>query len=140
MPVAHGRLWDESCFLSAGEILTRLERDLGRLEPRPAADPSAPARLYAPAKAPGAIGFISAVSAHFCSGCNRLRLTADGKLKPCLLTDREINLREPLRTGASDQELRELFLAAAGHKPVSHLEAGPADSAGAERGMSRIGG
>ncbi len=141
MPIGSDGLWRPDSFLSAGELMTILARELGPLEPLPADDPSAPARLYAPRGARGAIGFISAMSGHFCGDCNRLRLTADGKLKPCLLTDREIDLRGPLRAGVDDEALRALFLLSAGQKPPSYLEAGAADLAStSRREMSRIGG
>lgn len=141
MPIGPDGLWNQESFLSAGEVMTTLSRELGPLTPRAEAEPGAPARLYTLPGARGSVGFISAVSEHFCGHCNRLRLTADGKLKPCLLTNREVDLRGPLRAGASDEELRELFLAAAGQKPVSHLEKAPEDlMADGRREMSRIGG
>lgn len=141
MPIGSDGLWNQDRFLSAGELMSALNRELGQLIPLANSDPSAPARLYAPRGARGAIGFISAVSEHFCGDCNRLRLTADGKLKPCLLTDREIDLRGPLRAGAPDDELSDLFLSAAGLKPTSHLETAAGDRrSDGRREMSRIGG
>jgi cyclic pyranopterin phosphate synthase len=83
-------------------------------------------KLYGPAErfkfhgAPGEIGFISAISHHFCAMCNRLRLTPTGSLRPCLLSDQEIDLRSPMRSGASDNELARIFLKAALTKPYSH--------------------
>jgi cyclic pyranopterin phosphate synthase len=70
--------------------------------------------------APGEIGFISAISHHFCAMCNRLRLTPTGSLRPCLLSDQEIDLRSSMRSGASDNELARIFLKAALTKPHSH--------------------
>ena len=141
MPVGGEGLWRADRFLPAAELLERLTRELGPLAPLTPDDPSAPARLFKPAGAPGAIGFISALSGHFCGQCNRLRLTADGRLKPCLLTDREIDLRTPLRSGADDDFIKDLFLFAAGEKPVSHLTARADEmSSPAGRQMSRIGG
>jgi cyclic pyranopterin phosphate synthase len=141
MPIGRGDLWRGGTYLPTAELLALVARDLGPLEALPPGDPSAPARLYRARGALGAIGFISPLSGHFCDHCNRLRLTADGKLKPCLLTDREIDLRGPLRAGAGDEDLLALFLVAAGHKPVSHLEAGAEGAApGRGREMSRIGG
>lgn len=141
MPIGLHGLWTRERFLSAGEIMAGLTRDLGELTPKEIDNPSAPARLYTPRGARGSIGFISAISNHFCGYCNRLRLTADGKIKACLLTDQEVDLKSPLRAGASDDELREIFLLAAGQKPVSHLEKS-LDGAGSNsiREMSCIGG
>ncbi len=66
------------------------------------------------------MGFISAVSEHFCQQCNRLRLTADGQLRPCLLSDQEIDLRSRLRQGAGVDEIQRLLLAAIERKPWRH--------------------
>jgi cyclic pyranopterin phosphate synthase len=60
------------------------------------------------------------VSEHFCQHCNRLRLTADGQLRPCLLSDQEFDLRTPLRRGAGVDQIQELLLSAIGHKPQQH--------------------
>lgn len=78
-----------------------------------------PARYWKLPGAQGTIGFITSVSDHFCSSCNRLRLTADGKLRPCLFSDQEIDVREVLRTGSKD-ELEALFRTALEQKPESH--------------------
>jgi cyclic pyranopterin phosphate synthase len=64
--------------------------------------------------------FISAVTEHFCQGCNRLRLTSDGRLLPCLLSGTSVDLRTPLRQSATDEELRALFLQAVLIKPRGH--------------------
>lgn len=78
-----------------------------------------PARYWKLPGAAGTIGFITSVSDHFCNSCNRLRLTADGKLRLCLFSDTEIDLREALRTGTAD-EVETLFKAALSQKPESH--------------------
>jgi len=70
--------------------------------------------------APGEIGFISPLTHHFCQLCNRLRLTASGHLRPCLLSDQEIDLKTPMRAGASDNDLARIFLKAAENKPGAH--------------------
>ena len=70
--------------------------------------------------APGEIGFISPLTHHFCQVCNRLRLTASGHLRPCLLSDREIDLKTPMRADASDNDLAQIFLKAADNKPRAH--------------------
>lgn len=98
-----------------------------------------PAERWRFKSAQGEIGFIGALSNHFCGTCNRLRLTASGQLRACLLADREIDIKTPLRSGATDAELAQLFLAAAQIKPERHhLSDDPEQSASSE--MSSIGG
>ncbi|WP_346353782.1 GTP 3',8-cyclase MoaA [Azotosporobacter soli] len=100
-----------------------------------------PARYYHLADSRGTFGFIAPLTEHFCGECNRLRLTADGKLKPCLLGEAEIDLAGPLRGGASDQELLQLFDRAVCQKPSGHaLCAGSENPVQRKRGMSQIGG
>ncbi|SPF47981.1 Cyclic pyranopterin monophosphate synthase [Candidatus Desulfosporosinus infrequens] len=79
-----------------------------------------PAEYFRPSGFKGSIGFISAMSRHFCNTCNRVRLTADGKLRPCLHSKHEVDLREALRKGSSDLEILELFAQAVWHKPAEH--------------------
>ena len=93
-----------------------------------------PARYFAFPGAQGTVGFISPLSRHFCSKCNRLRLTADGKLRPCLFSDREIDVRSALRDGG-EEAVYECFLQALDMKPDEHH-----DKIGTERNMSQIGG
>jgi len=89
--------------------------------------------------APGEIGFISPLTHHFCQVCNRLRLTASGHLRPCLLSDRGIDLKTPMRAGASDNDLARIFLKAAENKPRAHGLV--AENCGSLSGqMSAIGG
>ncbi len=93
-----------------------------------------PARYFAFPGAQGTVGFISPLSRHFCSECNRLRLTADGKLRPCLFSDEEIDVRTALHDGGEDA-VYECFLQALHLKPDEHH-----DKVGTERNMSQIGG
>jgi cyclic pyranopterin phosphate synthase len=79
-----------------------------------------PAKYFRLDGARGTVGFIGAVTECFCSGCNRFRLTADGKLRPCLLDDDEVDIREALRRGASIAELAEIIKSAAMHKQEQH--------------------
>jgi cyclic pyranopterin phosphate synthase len=79
-----------------------------------------PTVRYAFEGAPGEIGFISPLTNHFCQTCNRLRLTANGTLRPCLLSDKEVDIKGPLRDGASDRELARIFLKTAHKKPHNH--------------------
>lgn len=98
---------------------------------------SSPAKIYSVPGFQGTIGFISPVSRHFCDSCNRIRLTPDGYLKPCLLSNDEYSLRDELRSGISDAELREKIKQIVWNKPTEHhLKQGKKS----ERGMSRIGG
>ncbi|MDR1920174.1 MAG: GTP 3',8-cyclase MoaA [Candidatus Adiutrix sp.] len=120
MPIGRQTIWSAASCVPSGELLARLRERLPPLSPLAGPDPHAPARLYKPEGAPGAVGFISPMSDHFCGLCNRLRLTADGKLKPCLLTESEINIGAALRRGAGDDELRALFQLAASLKPLRH--------------------
>jgi len=107
-----------SSFVSVNEIRERLVT-LGKLEPC-IFKGNGPAKYYRLPHANGTIGFITPVSEHFCFHCNRLRLTADGKLRPCLLSDREIDLRQPLRNGISAEELKKLIKRAVDSKPQQH--------------------
>lgn len=79
-----------------------------------------PARYYRFAGAEGVIGFISAVSHHFCSDCNRLRLTADGKIRPCLFSGSTIDLKSAITMGASDKEIERLLRLSVAVKPEGH--------------------
>ncbi len=106
-------------FVSVNEMKERLEF-IGKLEPCLPGVGNGPAKYYRFPGAKGSIGFITPVSEHFCFQCNRLRLTADGKLKPCLLAEDEIDLREPLRNGTSAEGLKELIKEAVSRKPLQH--------------------
>ncbi len=108
-------------FVPVAEMKQHIQTVLGDLVPDVARVPgNGPARYYRLDGALGSVGFISAVSEHFCDRCNRLRLTADGALRPCLMADGETDLRTPLRTGASDAELKELFAQSVAAKPERH--------------------
>ena len=107
-----------SSFVSVNEVRKRLA-SLGELEPCTFKG-NGPAKYYRLPQAKGTIGFITPVSEHFCFHCNRLRLTADGKLRPCLLSEQEIDLRQPLRQGISAEELKKLIKRAVDSKPQKH--------------------
>ncbi len=92
--------------------LSRMRQEvsrLGRLQPVETTEGNGPARYFKYENSPGRIGFIAPISQCFCAQCNRLRLTSDGKLRSCLLSNQELDLRGPLRAGASAVELRDLF-------------------------------
>ena len=107
-----------SPFIPLTEIKQRLAA-LGELEPC-SVKGNGPAKYFRLPQANGTIGFITPVSEHFCFHCNRLRLTADGKLRPCLLSEEEIDLRQPLRGGISSAELKSLIEKAVARKPLRH--------------------
>ena len=109
----------EPQFVSASDMRQRLE-PLGKLEPCSVSAGNGPAKYFRLPDAGGTIGFITPVSEHFCFSCNRLRLTADGKLRPCLLSEEEIDLKQPLRSGASSVELRKLIENIVANKPLKH--------------------
>lgn len=114
----------------------------GKAMLKPAGDVrgNGPAKYYQFPKALGTFGFITPISDHFCSACNRLRLTADGKLRPCLLSSDEIDIKTPLRGGASDRELVRLFRAAIAAKPKGHTLCRASGFPAFGRSMSQIGG
>jgi cyclic pyranopterin phosphate synthase len=137
MPIGHAARTPQRRILTP-EIRQRLER-LGPLRPVARQAGDGPAERFRLKDARGEIGFISAISRHFCAGCNRLRLTARGRLRPCLLSDVELDLCTPLRQGASDDALAEIFRQAACAKPSRH-DLASADSAPLQGQMCAIGG
>jgi cyclic pyranopterin phosphate synthase len=137
MPIGKQPLSD-SCFVSAGEVRSRIESALGKLEPAKMGVGGGPARYYRLRGGKGTVGFITPISEHFCYRCNRLRLTADGKLRPCLLSDYEIDLRSPLRRGAGIDEIRNLIVEGIESKPRRHRLSEMIRPS--ERAMSEIGG
>jgi len=124
-------------MVSAREIQRQLAV-LGKLEPCKTRQGNGPARYFRFPGANGTIGFISPVTEHFCSTCNRLRLTADGHLRPCLLDDDEIDIKGAMRGGASDEEMRVIIQkAVAGKRERHHLNEG---QRAPEKSMRQIGG
>jgi GTP 3',8-cyclase len=109
MPLDAQHLWDRGKVLLAGDIIRILSREIAPLIPIPSADPRAPALRYRFADGIGSVGFIASISQPFCGSCNRLRLTADGKLRNCLFAIEEDDLRGLLRGGATDQEIAALI-------------------------------
>jgi GTP 3',8-cyclase len=106
-------------FVSVKEMKKRLD-SIGKMEPVKMEVGNGPAKYYRFPGAAGTVGFITPVTEHFCYQCNRLRLTADGKLRLCLLNEDEIDLKEPLRSGASIDELKTLIENAIAKKPKGH--------------------
>ncbi len=106
-------------IVTSEETMARIEAALGPLAPLDLSGED-PARTYRLEGAIGTLGFISPISQPFCSKCGRLRLTADGRLRLCLLRDDEVDLLTPLRRGASYEELKEVFAAGAYRRPFGH--------------------
>jgi cyclic pyranopterin phosphate synthase len=105
MPLDAQGLWDRGKVLMADDIIATLSREIAPLVAVPDPDPRAPATEYAFADGGGTVGFIASVSRPFCLNCNRLRLTADGKLRYCLFAIEEDDVKTPMRAGASDDEI-----------------------------------
>ncbi len=123
-------------FVSVAEMRQRLAA-LGELVPC-SFKGNGPAQYFRLPQAKGTVGFITPVSEHFCFHCNRLRLTADGKLRPCLLSEEEIDLRQPLRNGTSSTELKRLIKKAVESKPLRHNL--PKGQVPQDRPFSQVGG
>lgn len=120
------------------ELRATIAAGLGPLMPLTDGELDGEARLYRLAGAPGTIGFISSVTQPFCASCNRARLTADGRLRLCLLREKEVDLITPLRDGADDDALRAIITDGIWWKPWGH---GLADDViPLNRVMSEIGG
>jgi len=137
MPIGNSRLRPGPPLL-APEIKARVSA-LGTLVPVATALHDGPAQRFRFEGAQGEIGFIPAMSQHFCERCNRLRLTASGQLRPCLLSDRQTDVKGPLRAGCTDDDLAAIFLQTVRHKPCDHrLVTGQA--AGVRDQMRAIGG
>ncbi len=138
MPIGANVAWAGDGVVPIPEIRARIEAAEGPLAPVHGPRGSGPARYYHLAGAEGTIGFIGALSDHFCSACNRLRLTADGRLRPCLMSSQEIDLHAPLRAGAGDDEIKSLLTQAIQLKPQQHHLAEA--QAPQDRTMAEIGG
>lgn len=133
--------WGEQDVISSEEVFELIneaaqKEGLGALVPAGVDRPEGwgPARYFHFEEAKGTVGFISPMSRHFCSECNRLRLTADGKLRPCLFSDEEFDIRPALRQGDSEA-VKNVLREALGAKPDEYH-----NQVGTERGMSQIGG
>ncbi len=137
MPLDAQHAWDRSLMVSQAEILQRLgERfTLSPVEERG----SAPAELFLVDGGPETVGVIASVTAPFCAACDRVRLTADGQLRNCLFSRNEVDLRGPMREGATDTELADLVIGEMWAKKAGHGIDRP-DFEQPERPMSAIGG
>jgi cyclic pyranopterin phosphate synthase len=138
MPLDSGRAWLKELVVPSREILARLRARFD-LQPMPAANPSETARRWTFADGRGEIGLIAPVSEPFCGHCNRIRLTADGKVRTCLFSVTEHDLRSLLRGGASDAEIANWLGDVALQKEARH-HIGEPDFVPPSRSMSCIGG
>jgi cyclic pyranopterin phosphate synthase len=137
MPLDADHAWSADQVLT-GEELRAIIHAVHPMEELPR-EPSATARVFRFTDGSGEIGFINPVSEPFCSDCNRIRLTAEGKLRTCLFSINETDLREPLRAGASDAELAATIRDAVWRKELKHHVGEPGFSQ-PPRTMSAIGG
>ena len=137
MPLDADHAWSEDQVLTGAEIRAAIDA-VYPLEPRPR-EPHATARVYNFADGQGKIGFINPVSEPFCGDCNRVRLTADGRLRTCLFSLNETDLRSPMREGAGDRELEQIIRDAVWLKELKHHVGEPGFIQPA-RSMSAIGG
>ena len=137
MPLDADRAWTMGQVLTGAEIRDAIHA-VYPLEPEPR-EPSATARIYRFADGHGRIGFINPVSEPFCADCNRVRLTADGRLRTCLFSLNETDLRGPLREGADDGEIIQIIRDAVWRKELKHHVGEPGFIQPA-RSMSAIGG
>ena len=131
--------WSRDKIVPVSEIF-EAARQSEELIPAEPVGGAGPARIYRFKSGQGSLGFISPVSSGFCHQCNRLRLTADGRLMNCLYTGQEFDLKTPLRSGASDQALADLFVYAAKQKHKGHHIQSDCSPVKHGRGMSKIGG
>ena len=138
MPFADVAEFQQSSIVTTQEMMQRIEAELGTLSVENDGKLDGEAQIYRLPNAKGTVGFISPVTQPFCASCNRVRLTADGMLRLCLLKDGELDLKTPLRQGANADDLTELMSRAIYRKPWGHdLGAGVIPL---NRVMSEIGG
>ncbi len=138
MPMGKDSTWEKEKYISAETIKNRLET-LGPLSSVTTDGMEGPARVFQFTGAVGKIGFISPISHHFCDRCNRLRLTSEGKLRSCLLTDQETDLKTIIRNGGSDRDIQNALRDTILNKPKGH-KLNEKKSGNCHGQMSRIGG
>lgn len=138
MPFGDVSDFQQAGVVSQDELMARISASLGNLTPVNGGQLDGEARLFNLPGASGNIGFISSVTQPFCAACSRARLTADGRLRMCLLREMEVNLIDPLRAGADDEELTKIIRKAIWFKPWGHGLA--EDVIPLDRVMSEIGG
>jgi cyclic pyranopterin phosphate synthase len=139
MPIGASDHWAADKMITVSEIRSIITTGGVGLEPAKPVAGNGPAKYYRVPGAAGTVGFISAISDHFCGNCNRLRLTSEGQLRPCLQSPVEVDLRTPVRAGCSEDELAALINRTVAAKPEKHtmVTRGWDDN---NRMMSQIGG
>jgi GTP 3',8-cyclase len=138
MPFGDVADFQQAGVVSEAELQETISAELGPLELVDNGRLDGEARLYRLADSLGELGFISSVTQPFCASCTRARLTADGRLRLCLLREKEVNLLDPLRAGANDDELKEIIEEGIWWKPWGHKLSG--DVIPLNRVMSELGG
>lgn len=139
MPLDADQIWRKEDILTGAELKAIIEAEYGPLVQITTGDPAETARRYTFSDGIGEVGFINPVSEPFCATCDRIRLTADGQLRTCLFATEETDLRQVLRSGASDEELAETLRQAVWKKELKHY-IGDKRFKRANRSMSMIGG
>ncbi len=120
MPLDSQNLWDKSKVLLMDDMIGMLEREIGALDAVPDQDPRAPATEFRFKDGIGRVGFVASVSRPFCLNCNRLRLTADGKIRYCLFAIEETDVRDLLRAQAPDEQIAQAIRACVSAKWLGH--------------------
>ncbi|MEN8263389.1 MAG: GTP 3',8-cyclase MoaA [Nitrospirota bacterium] len=138
MPAVCNGMWEKEKCVPSSEVLEKIS-GLGKLEQLKFRG-KGPSRNYRLKGAAGIIGVISPLSDHFCGFCNRLRLTANGKIRPCLFSKEVFDIITPLRNGASDEEIEKLFCQAVSSKPQGHSLNKNIEATRYIKTMSKIGG
>ncbi len=138
MPAICNGMWKKEKCINSADVLETISA-LGELEQLEFRG-KGPSRNYRIKGATGIIGIISPISNHFCGFCNRLRLTADGKIRPCLFSNEKIDIKGPMRNGATDKDIENLFRRAIEIKPQRHKRNENKSSLNLIKTMSKIGG
>lgn len=141
MPIGARDRWSMDTCVTSGRAREIIESEIGPLSCVSRAEGAGPSDNYRAQGAKGVIGFISPITKHFCSSCRRLRLTPDGKIRPCLLSDTEIDIKLPMRGGCDDREIERLLRLALEIKPERHyIGRGEVPTGCYQRTVSAIGG
>ena len=120
MPLDAQSLWGRGKVLTADEMIATISQEIGPVVAVPDSDPRAPATEYAYADGSGRLGFIASVSKPFCLNCNRIRLTSDGKLRYCLFAIDETDVKQLLRSDATDEEIQAVIRQNVSEKWLGH--------------------
>jgi cyclic pyranopterin phosphate synthase len=138
MPLGQATIWNGEGVIPSAQIMEEIA-EIGELLPRGPEANDGPAKRYYLRGSAGEIGFISPISSHFCARCNRLRLTPDGKIRTCLFSDEEIDLRGVLRASGDEEKIEDVLYQALQAKPEGH-RIGDLRFKKCQRGMHAIGG